>query len=212
MYSYNSTLSEYNYTRTCIEGTTLHSQLTIIDDYNDCRHSRERTLNSKVTMKTQIIALLLAVFLATVNAFGVPTQMALGGVNGGKIHKSDLSRIKSFITWNGTCMIPVFTVGEILSVLSCHQMTRPTFQLHATCTTVLTVGSTRVDHKTIPHSFPVSLDRIGLCRFPKTATTILCHQDYDSTIHPRKRLADGCHGKVWYLFSCRLRCQVGFGN
>ena len=53
-------------------------------------------------MKTQIIALLLAVFLATVNAFGVPTQMALGGVNGGKIHKSDLSRIKSFITWNGT--------------------------------------------------------------------------------------------------------------
>lgn len=35
------------------------------------------------TMKSQLFALLLAVFLATVSGFGSPTQMALGGVNGG---------------------------------------------------------------------------------------------------------------------------------
>ena len=38
------------------------------------------------TMKSQIYAFLLAVLLASANAFGIPAQMALGGVNGGTIH------------------------------------------------------------------------------------------------------------------------------
>ncbi|KAI2492729.1 hypothetical protein MHU86_21836 [Fragilaria crotonensis] len=34
-------------------------------------------------MKSQIFALLLSILLVTTNAFSIPSQMALGGVNGG---------------------------------------------------------------------------------------------------------------------------------
>jgi hypothetical protein len=38
------------------------------------------------TMKSPIFAFLLSVFFVTTNAFSIPSQMALGGVNGGKMH------------------------------------------------------------------------------------------------------------------------------
>ena len=62
-------------------------------------------------MKSQIFAFLLAVLLVTTNAFSIPSQMALGGVNGGTMHDLNIARDLDLPT---TCSVLVLCYSSYM--------------------------------------------------------------------------------------------------